>query len=68
MGTGRRFRKLISKGPKVQCSFSGLEYYYNQTVSDERGQRKAKDWDIFVNFPELQKSKYRKGRKWQRGY
>lgn len=68
MGTGKRFRKLIQKGPKVQCSFSGLWDYYSNTNSDERGGRRIKKYDFYVQHPTIQKSKFRSGAKWQRGY
>lgn len=68
MSTYEMFSKLIALGPKVKCSRTGTYYHLTETNSDGKGGRIAKKHDVYIHDESVDKSKYRRGRGWQRGF
>lgn len=65
--TVSRFRKLVELGAPVLCSKT-LEYFHEtETVPDGKGGRIAKKFNKTIQDQTIEKSKFIKGRDWQRG-
>ena len=65
--THSRMVDLISRGPRVRCSFMGTYFDWNKTNPDGRGGRIAKEFDFYVHNQTEEQSKYKSGPGWQRG-
>ena len=59
-------KELIRKGEKIRCSRTGRYDHKSNMNPDGKGGYVIKQHDIFVR--ENQRSKYQKGKNWQRGF
>lgn len=66
MSTNSKFSRLVDLGVRVKCIRSG-EYFNLSETNNYKGQRIAKRYDYLVHDDLIDKTKYLRGKNWERG-